>query len=117
MTTLTMTSAKQSAWRSPWVIGWVAIVLTVLAVNSFMIFLAVNVNPGLVVDDYYERGQRYEENMMARMARDPGWIMNVTLPEVLPLAEPTLILFSYRMRMKIFLCPWYKRHQDVIRLR
>lgn len=94
MSILTMTSAKQSAWRSPWVIGWVAIVLTVVLVNAFMIFLAINVNPGLVVDDYYERGQSYEKNMVARMAKDPGWKMNISVPEMLPLAAPALVQFT-----------------------
>jgi len=94
MSMLTMSPDKQSAWRSPWVIAWVAIVLVVLAVNVFMISLAIDANPGLVVDDYYERGQSYEKNMVARMAKDPGWKMGITVPEALPLAAPALIQFS-----------------------
>ena len=85
---------KQSAWRSPWVIGWVAIVLVVLLVNGFMIFLAIDANPGLIVDDYYERGQNYEKNMVARMAKDPGWKMDISVPDALPLGLPTLVQFS-----------------------
>ena len=38
--------------------------------NGVFIYLALNNNPGLVVDDYYERGQDYEKNMLKRMAAE-----------------------------------------------
>lgn len=89
-----MMVAKNSAWRSPWVIGWVAILVTVLTANIIMISLAIKANPGLVVEDYYERGQDYEKNMVARMEKDPGWKMRVKAPRELPLAEPVPVKFS-----------------------
>ena len=87
-------ATHQSPWRSPWVIGWLAIVLAVLLANSIMIYLAFDANPGLVVEDYYERGQHYEKNMLARMARNPGWRMQIDVPKSVPLDGPALIKFS-----------------------
>ena len=71
---------KNSAWRSPWVIGWVAMVVTFLSMNLFMVYMAIDTSPGLVVDDFYDRGQDYEKHMLDRQARDPGWQMQVSLP-------------------------------------
>jgi nitrogen fixation protein FixH len=76
-------TAPIPAWKSPWVIGWVAGVLLVLAVNLFMVYLAVRTNPGLVVEDFYERGQHYEKTLFSRLAKDPGWHMTINLPQEL----------------------------------
>jgi nitrogen fixation protein FixH len=86
--------AKNSAWRSPWVIGWVTIVAVVLMVNMLMVYLAIDANPGLVVEDYYERGQHYEKTMVARMEKDPGWKMQIDLSREPPLATPLPVGFS-----------------------
>jgi nitrogen fixation protein FixH len=72
---------KTPAWKSPWVIGWVASIFIVLAANLVMVYLAIRTNPGLVVEDYYERGQNYEKTLFSRRANDPGWHMSVDLPE------------------------------------
>jgi nitrogen fixation protein FixH len=85
---------KKTAWRSPWVIGWVGLVLTVVGANALMIYLSVGANPGLVVDDYYDRGQQYEENMLKRLARDPGWTMRVVPPEFVGVQEPARFRFT-----------------------
>ena len=71
---------KQSAWRSPWVVAWVAILVVFVVISGVRIFLAIDTNPGLVVEDYYERGQDYEENRLKRQARDPGWRMEIEAP-------------------------------------
>ena len=85
---------KNSAWRSPWVIAWVVLVLVVLAVNILMIYLAIDANPGLVVDDYYERGQDYEDNLMKRLAKDPGWKMRIQPPQQVGVATPSIFRFT-----------------------
>jgi len=72
---------KTPAWKSPWVIGWMGLVLAVLGVNMTMVYLAVRTSSGLVVEDYYERGQDYEKNMFSKRARDPGWHMTIDLPK------------------------------------
>jgi nitrogen fixation protein FixH len=69
------------AWRSPWVIGWLALVVSFLAVNGVMIYFAVTTNPGLVVEDYYERGQYYERHLASKLAKDPGWSLRAEVPE------------------------------------
>jgi nitrogen fixation protein FixH len=69
-----------SAWRSPWVIGWLALVGVVLAVNATMILLAFLTNPGLVIDDYYERGRDVERTIATRLAEAPGWTMSLDTP-------------------------------------
>lgn len=71
------------AWKSPWVIGWLLLILVVLGVNLVMVYLAIRTNPGLVVEDYYERGQEYEKTRFSKQARDPGWHMNLDMPEKL----------------------------------
>ena len=72
---------KTPAWKSPWVIGWVTSIFIVLGVNLYMVILAIDTNPGLVVEDYYERGQDYERTLFAKQAADPGWHMTVNLPK------------------------------------
>lgn len=80
---------KQSPWRNPWVLGWVGLVVVFLLANFVMIYLAITKNPGLVVDNYYERGQDYEKNMLKRQARNPGWKMKLNAPEFVDVAVPT----------------------------
>lgn len=80
-----------SAWRSPWVIGWVGLVAVVLAVNLTMVVLAVATNPGLVNYDFYERGQNYEKTLMSRLARDPGWTLKADFPADIKPNEPTTL--------------------------
>lgn len=80
-----------SAWRSPWVYGWIGLVVTVLSVNLTMVYLAISTNPGLVNDDYYERGQDYENTMISRLAKDPGWTIKPDFPRDIVLDQPTTI--------------------------
>ena len=85
---------KQSAWRNPWVIAWVSILIGFFIISGTRIYFALTTSPGLVVDDYYERGQDYEENILKRRARDPGWKMKVLAPKYVDIAKPTLFGFS-----------------------
>lgn len=90
MQTTTSSEVKvTSAWRSPWVIGWVGLVVVVLGVNLTMVVLAVATNPGLVNDNFYERGQDYEKTLMSRLARDPGWTLSADFPSDIKVSEPT----------------------------
>ncbi|MCU7851347.1 MAG: FixH family protein [Candidatus Thiodiazotropha sp. (ex Monitilora ramsayi)] len=85
---------KKSAWRSPWVIGWILMVVIFFTMNMIMIYLAQSGNPGLVVDDFYDRGQEYENNMLKRQARNPGWQMKIDLPKKFGVDEPVICRFS-----------------------
>ncbi|MDJ0806122.1 MAG: FixH family protein [Gammaproteobacteria bacterium] len=88
-----MTDKKNSAWRSPWVIAWVAMVVIFFTMNLIMIYMATDNSPGLVVDDFYERGQDYEKNMLKRQARDPGWKMRVELPRKIEVDQTVVCRF------------------------
>jgi len=79
------------AWRSPWVIAWIGLVVAVLVVNSTMVYLAFATNPGLVNEDYYERGQDYEETLISRRNADPGWAIKVDVPRGIAANEETTV--------------------------
>lgn len=81
------------AWRSPWLVGALALIVAVLAVNATMVYLAVTTNPGLVKPDYYERGRDYERTLASRRAADPGWTMQLDVPEGLRAGVPTTVRF------------------------
>jgi nitrogen fixation protein FixH len=87
-------SDKKSAWRSPWVIAWIAMLVVFFTMNVVMIYLAQSNNPGLVVEDFYERGQDYEKNMLKRQARNPGWQMEVDLPKKIAVDEAVICRFK-----------------------
>ncbi|MFB1486733.1 MULTISPECIES: FixH family protein [unclassified Thiocapsa] len=76
-------SKPTPALRSPWVLAWIGLLVTVLAVNLTFVILAIRTNPGLVNANYYERGQDYERTMVSRQARDPGWLMRADIPRPL----------------------------------
>jgi nitrogen fixation protein FixH len=76
------TYSKQQHWyKSPWLIGWLFLVLTVLIVNGYMIYQSMNDFPGLVVDDFYERGQDYEENILKKLENNQKWVTEFKLGE------------------------------------
>lgn len=81
------------AWKSPWVIAWIALVVAVLGVNAVMVYLAFATSPGLVVEDFYERGQSYERTMLSRGARDPGWTLRADIPQAISAGVATPIRF------------------------
>jgi len=66
-------SNKQSAFRSPWIIGWLALLLAVLAINITFISLAVKKPPSLVLEDAYEHSKYLHDNILKREAEKPKW--------------------------------------------
>lgn len=85
-----------SPWRNPWIIGWLGLLIAFIMANAFMIFLSTSGGPGLVVDDYYERGEQYEKSMLQRKANDPGWEMKVSVPEKFVVATKEIINVTVR---------------------
>lgn len=71
------------ALKNPWVLGWLGLLLVVLAVNIGFISLAFITNPGLVDKNYYENSQDYEENIVKyREARTAlGWTYQADFPQ------------------------------------
>ncbi|MFT6915982.1 MAG: nitrogen fixation protein FixH [Motiliproteus sp.] len=90
--------SKSSLWGSPVILVWGGLLLLFFIANGIFIYLALSSNPGLVVDDYYERGQDYEKHMLKRRAEDPGWNMRIELvaPPVLNQAGPIRFHLSDR---------------------
>jgi len=82
------------AWRSPWFLGFVGLIVTVLAVNATMVYLAITTSPGLVNASYYERGQDYERSVLSRRAADPGWVGTVDVPDTARVGEPAPVRFA-----------------------
>lgn len=91
-------SNKQSPWRSPWVRAWLSMLVIFFLANAVMIYLAVDRNPGLVVEDFYERGQDYEENMLKRKAADPGWVMKLDRPKFVDVGQPASFTLDVKDR-------------------
>lgn len=78
-----ISQSNKRAMRNPWVLGWLALIGTVLAVNITMIALAVVTNPGLVSKDYYERGRYNEHHYIQRVTERKalGWTARLEVPE------------------------------------
>ncbi|ALP52991.1 hypothetical protein Tel_07380 [Candidatus Tenderia electrophaga] len=81
---------QEPAWRNPWVWTLASIMGVTLLVNITLITIAFLEPPGLVVDDYYEKGKSYlynkaqREKDLARLA----WDLELDLPKSPQLAEP-----------------------------
>ena len=72
---------QEAAWQNPWVWLLGGIMATAILVNGTLITIAFMSPPGLVVEDYYERGQDYEKTMFSKLANDPGWHMKIDMPK------------------------------------
>jgi nitrogen fixation protein FixH len=58
-----------------------------------MVYLAVVTNPGLVVEDFYERGQNYERTILSKGTRNPGWTLSADIPLDIVAGVPSPIRF------------------------
>jgi len=78
-----LSQQNSQAFRNPWVIGWLLLVLVVLVVNAGMITMAFLTNPGLVEQDYYEKGRERERHFQQQLAARNalGWQLTLTPPE------------------------------------
>ena len=77
-----ISQSNKSAWRNPWVLGWIAMVVLVFAINAFMVGQAFTTAPGLVNEQYYERGENYHETVARRQQVEAlGWEVTITHPE------------------------------------
>lgn len=72
-----------NVWKNPFVIAWVAILTIVLAVNFFMVSMAIVTNPGLVIEDFYEKGKNMDKILAERKRMESlGWQLNIDLPRL-----------------------------------
>ncbi|MBT3347423.1 MAG: FixH family protein [Thiotrichales bacterium] len=84
--------SNKQAFRNPWVIGWLGLLLLVLVVNTGMIITAFKTSPGLVQDDYYEQGRDYERTVLQlmEMRERLGWQISLDEGEVVTSSPATL---------------------------
>ncbi len=70
------------AMRNPWVLAGMGMVSTFLLVNAVFIYYAITTSPGLVVEDYYDQGRDYENNVMKIMAAQNAlnWETKLAIP-------------------------------------
>ncbi len=87
-------SNKNSAWNSPWVWTIIGMLSIFVLANIYTIYRAGDSSPRLVNEEYYKRGEDYEENLLKRMARDPGWKMKITAPDFIDVDTPATFHFS-----------------------
>lgn len=82
---------NKQAFRNPWVIGWLSLLILVVLINVIFIVTAFNTTPGLVDKNYYEKGRDVEKNFLKkRQAKNRlGWELNLTLPEEIVVGQPT----------------------------
>lgn len=71
---MNISQKNSEALKNPWVLGMLAFLMIFLTANAIFIYLAFSSPPNLVVKDFYERGERYEETQK-RIEREKalGW--------------------------------------------
>lgn len=87
-----LSQSNKRAFRNPWVVGWIALLLLVLVVNGGMIITAFKTTPGLVKDDYYEQGRDYERRViqLTEARKRLGWDVSMDSGEVVVARPATL---------------------------
>lgn len=84
---------KEKALQSPWVLFWIGLFVVFVSANILMIYLAAD-RPGLVAENYYERGQDYENTMLKRQRMRPDWDMLIHPPQQILVNQPAVFEFS-----------------------
>lgn len=87
---------SKQAWRNPWVLGIVALLLSVIAVNVGFITMALRSNPGLVDNKYYDHGRDYERNALKQIAarNSLGLEAKFEIPEHIVMTQPGAFRFT-----------------------
>jgi len=84
---------NKQAFRNPWVVGWLAILLLVVMVNAAFIITAFMTNPGLVDENYYEKGKDHERTVQTKIANRArlGWQIDLKTAEQIVAHKTTTI--------------------------
>ncbi|AHF02002.1 FixH family protein [Thiomicrospira aerophila AL3] len=68
-------------WKNPIVLMWFGVLMAVLMTNFFMVGMAISTNPGLVIDNAYERGKNHAAIIARRQEMEQmGWQLRVDMP-------------------------------------
>ncbi len=78
---MNISQKNKEALKNPWVLGMLAFLVVFLTANAIFIYLAFSSPPNLVVEDFYERGKKYEEtHKKAEEQKLLGWSGTLLLP-------------------------------------
>jgi len=88
--------SNNQAMRNPWFIAMIGVIVIFLLVNITFVIFAVSSNPGLVMEDYYEKGREYENNIVSRLnARNKlNWQTKFEAPQEIYVNTPEVFRFS-----------------------
>jgi nitrogen fixation protein FixH len=78
---MNISQKNSEALKNPWVLGLLAFLITFLTANAIFIYLAFKAPPNLVVKDFYERGEAYEETQQQiEQEKALGWTGIILAP-------------------------------------
>ncbi|MDH3353813.1 MAG: FixH family protein [Chromatiales bacterium] len=91
---------NKQAFRNPWVIGWLAILVLVVMVNAAFIITAFMTSPGLVDENYYQNGQDYEKTIRTKIANRErlGWKIDLRTAQQITVNKTTTIHVDLKNR-------------------
>ncbi|OUR74366.1 hypothetical protein A9Q78_00545 [Methylophaga sp. 41_12_T18] len=78
---MNISQKNSEALKNPWVLGLLLFLFTFLSANAVFIYLAFTSPPNLVVEDFYERGEVYEQTQK-RIEKEKamGWTGLIMTP-------------------------------------
>ncbi|MBL4638561.1 MAG: FixH family protein [Proteobacteria bacterium] len=78
---MNISQKNPQALKNPWVLGLLAFLVTFLTANGIFIYLAFKSPPNLVVEDFYERGEAYEQTQKRiEQEKSLGWTGLILAP-------------------------------------
>lgn len=78
---MNISQSNKEALKNPWMLGILLFVATFLTANAIFIYFAFKSPPSLVVEDFYERGERYEETQKKiEQEKALGWTGLLMVP-------------------------------------
>ncbi len=88
--------SNKEAFRNPWVLGWIGLLIVFVVMNIIFITVAFVSSPGLVTEDYYEQGRKYEENALKMLAarNNLKWETNFQISRDLKVNKAEVIRFN-----------------------
>jgi len=86
---------KDSAFKSPWLRGIIALITLFFSVNIYMAWTAFSTKPNLVTPDYYKRGQSFTERTKVknRTKEILNWDISLAHEEIIK-GKPSLFTLS-----------------------
>lgn len=72
---------NKEALKNPWVLGIATVLLISMSGTFFLVYIAFKNPPNLVVEDFYERGKRYEDTQKRiEQEKALGWTGLLMIP-------------------------------------